>query len=103
MIHPHSPNRSLCSASQYKLDRSIYLPIVHKYGDRTLAVAAAKLWNGFPSDIRESAMTNSNPNNFKFNIETYLYAGNAYLKVLDVLDAVSAHSLKKNLGFMFPI
>ncbi len=43
MIKLHVPNRHLRSASEHKLENTVYLPRVHKHGDRTFIVSAAKL------------------------------------------------------------
>jgi len=73
MIKLHVPNRHLRSGSEYKLDNKMYLPRVHKYGDRTFIVSAAKLWNSLPFTLRKLGMCNDNQSTFKMKLKTHLY------------------------------
>ncbi len=73
MIKLHVPNRHLRSASEQKLENTVYLPRVHKHGDRIFIVSAAKLWNRLPFVLREQGMTNDNQSIFKSKLKTHLY------------------------------
>ena len=50
-------------------DRLKHSPSNGKYGDRPFVVAAPKLWNALPPDIRNE----QNTNHFKQKLKTYLF------------------------------
>ena len=63
LLKPYAPSRSLRSGTQDLLTEK--RPCTKLYGDRALEVAAPKLWNQLPKDIRQSK-------SFKKKLKTHL-------------------------------
>jgi len=68
LLHPYRPTRSLRSADQLLLN----VPKTKRKlkGDRAFAVAAPKLWNDLPLNIRQASSLPV----FKSLLKTYLYS-----------------------------
>jgi hypothetical protein len=67
LLLPYKPCRSLRSSSSLLLQ--VPKSKLKNYGDRAFAVAAPKLWNSLPADIRSS----TNLESFKAALKTHLF------------------------------
>jgi hypothetical protein len=67
LLKPYEPTRTLRSSSSQSL--CVPKSKLKNYGDRAFAVAAPKLWNSLPGDLRSSSSLDS----FKAALKTFLF------------------------------
>ena len=67
LLETYVPTRSLCSATQGLL--VVPNSFTSTYGDRAFSVAAPKLWNNLPANIRTTSVLES----FKRKLKTHLF------------------------------
>jgi len=68
LLHPYTPSRSLRSADQLLL--TVPKARLKLRGDRAFSVAAPKLWNALPLDIRQATSLS----HFKTLLKTHLFS-----------------------------
>ena len=66
MLQEYSPVRTLRSSSRYYLTRKRHL---NHYGSRVFSVAAPKIWNSLPNDLRKT----DSLERFKANLKTHFF------------------------------
>ena len=67
LLTPYMPSKTLRSSEQKQL--SVPPSRLKSYGDRSFCVAAPRLWNSLPADIRDQEKIGS----FKSKLKTYLF------------------------------